>query len=778
MNSIKISDVIKIINPEYFYLKLTPNNSLRNNGTYKIANAIASLYKNVLENIKKEEIKLIEVLGRNFILGTKYSYNTGVKVSYFIYIEKKKVEFYFIVPKEYLGVIKERIGEVWSNITIDAVNSIPSFSDKAVKYQLVYQKEDALSLAIDKRNNDLLNSNLNVIDILNDGDKVGIFYNFIPISQFSWRSTYINTIKKVKNKTPVERNKFGISYLLKSAISIISILVNDIAAAFSSLNESKNEVLILENILEKINGTKISEATIKKGNNTILNTQILVICDSEDELRKQNISRSLSQSYNSIEEDNRLIAKKSKHEFNPLRHVLKGVEINKVSAGECSNFISIPGREILEKYKFIEKVETLETEVPEDLKKGVMCIGDNKFRGFEQRAYLSNDKEYKNLTLVLIGPTRAGKTTLLGNLSKDAINNNECVVVFDYIRNCELSEEIAELFPNYKVLRIDCGDFNKLQGLGYNEVGFSEDTFKRYDNAKRQTTQLLALINSVNTDDTHLTAKMDRYLISAALIVFINRGSIKDVFNVLQNNTIRWGFIEKIPKNQSDNLKEYIYNLHELDECNKEGIVIGTKEHLIVGIIDRLNKLKSNTYMELMLKKGIENNIDLSKEIQKPQLITLKMPESMFSTDNERDVYATYWLSKLWLALQVRSQITTGRDKLTKVNLIIDELYQVQNTEKYLTEKLSRLAKFGLKPIISCHYLNQIKQIREELRSANASYILISGCDKKNYLELKDELYPFELQDLLNLPRYHSMNLIKNNEGYARFITKLPKPIK
>jgi hypothetical protein len=94
-----------------------------------------------------------------------------------------------------------------------------------------------------------------------------------------------------------------------------------------------------------------------------------------------------------------------------------------------------------------------------------------------------------------------------------------------------------------------------------------------------------------------------------------------------------------------------------------------------------------------------------------------------------------------------------------------------------MRSKISQYAKFGLKPIISAHYLNQIRHIREELRSANASYMLISGCDKKNYEELKSELYPYQEEDLLKLPRYHSLNLIKNKDGYARFITKLPKPI-
>jgi hypothetical protein len=167
----------------------------------------------------------------------------------------------------------------------------------------------------------------------------------------------------------------------------------------------------------------------------------------------------------------------------------------------------------------------------------------------------------------------------------------------------------------------------------------------------------------------------------------------------------------------------------------------------------------------------------LVEELQRNQLICIKMPETMFSTDNERDIYTTYWMTKIYLALQVRSELIPDRNKQRKVNLIIDELYQVENTEQLLKQRMSRMAKFGMKPIISCHYLNQIKHIREELRSANASYMLISGCDKENYRELKSELAPFVEEDLLRLPRYHSMNLIKCNGGYGRFITKLPAPV-
>ena len=156
-------------------------------------------------------------------------------------------------------------------------------------------------------------------------------------------------------------------------------------------------------------------------------------------------------------------------------------------------------------------------------------------------------------------------------------------------------------------------------------------------------------------------------------------------------------------------------------------------------------------------------------------MINIKVPESMFSTDTEKDIYCLYWLIKIWGALQQRMMLFP--DNRVKVNLLIDEIYQVPLAQTFLKSKINQIAKKTCKPILSCHSLQQINYIRPELKSANTSYMLLSGCNKDNYRELEEELYPYTLQDLLNLKRYHSLNFIKTNDGYAKFITALPKPV-
>ena len=772
--------MLTINKPDYCFVKLRPNNSIRNNNTHLITKSIANMYSSVFRNLKITRHKTFSLFKKEITIPTKFEYDLTGKISFFVYMEKDKIEFYFIFPERVKQVFHEKISSVWHLVTIDYIDEkeLPTFSDKATKYSMEYVKEDGLSTHTNRSSNDLLNATLNVVESIEEGDKVAVFYNFIPTNQNSFKHSYRHTIEKIQKRQPVERNKTGLAYLFKVSLSIVDGILKDIGEVLAGKNEKLDDQNILTSLLDQLNGGgKVSESTERKGRTQIVESQILILSESKVKVRELSYATSIADAFEVISADNKFEKKKYSKKFNYTDTRYSTKSTNKISDEEAQNFIALPGRELIEAYSFMDKVETQETQLPKELQQGTMCIGSTTYRGHTQKAYLSDDEQFKKLMLLLIGPTRAGKSKLIANLSADAIRNKECVIIFDFIKKCELSSEIAACFPKDKVLEIACDDFEKMQGIGYNEVGYTDDTFKQYENAKRQTSNTLTLINALNDrgEGSRLSAKMERFLESACLVVYITGGSMKEVFSVLMQHRIRHEFIDKIPSKFEPFLDEYVASLGELDERDKDGEIIGTR--LQAGIIDRLNTLKRNTYMELMLKKGTENNIDLSEEMQKNQLIVIKMPQNMFTTDAEKDIFTTYWMSKIWLALQVRAD-KYDENKLTKVNLVIDEIYQVEHTEQFLKSKLSQIAKFGMKPIISCHYINQLKYMRDELRAANASYMLIAGCDKKNFDELKESLYPYTAEDLKNLKRFHSLNLIKTSDGHAQFITKLPPVLK
>ncbi|MDP4143162.1 MAG: hypothetical protein Q8936_01590 [Bacillota bacterium] len=773
MRSLKLSEYFKVVKPRYVILRLIPDTSIRNYNSTAIARTINHLSKGLMQRISRDE--------------KAWKVEAPSKCSFMIDLKKNEVNFYFLIPERYENLFREKITEVWPKVTIEVVESVAKFADESLKYQVYYKNEDPLSLNTDKRCNEPLGSILGVLDIMQEGDRVGIFYNFRPTSQKRWSNQCTATFKRAQKNEPLEKEVLTKGYFLKVLFMTIAEVIDGILEGITeAFEKEKTKINTLETAITSLlnpNQFQLSSHSTKKKESVVISTQIVVLSESADKNRMISNANSIAQSFYNLNEDNELIYNKLPAKNISYESYTLPATSNKMSVDECQNFLELPGRELLQRHKIIQKVDVLESPVPKELQTGVMCIGQVTYKGMSEKSYLSIDKEFKYLTLCLIGPTRAGKTTLIGNLSKDGIENNECTILFDFCGNCELSDEVTSSLKNKKVLNIDCSNFDMLQGLGYNEIIPSNNNpFEIYRCAKTKTSQLLTLVNSINSDESELRARMERYLEAAAVIVFIQDGPIKDAFQVLQDHILRRKYISSVPKELNENLIEYIQTLKELDEYSKAtkdnpAELVGTRLSNVQGILNRVSKLKQNTYMELMLKKDCANNINLVDEMQKPQLICIRMPEVMFSTEQEKDIYCTYWLTKIWGALQVRKWNIPKSEDRVKVNVVFDELYQVPKCQDFLRLKLSQIAKFSCKPIISCHYLGQISLIRNELKAANSSYMLIAGCDKDNFKELKEELEPYTLEDLLNLKRYHSMNLIRYEGGWTKFISKLPPPI-
>lgn len=779
IKSMKLKDYFQIQNPTYIILKITPDTSIRNYNSSNIAKSIQYMYRSITQRIRKEEKKLI--------------FEASVKCSFFIDIQKKSVQFYFIVPEKYLGLIKEKIMETWPKTTIEIITDITPFSSEALKYQLKYSKEDALSLNVNKKCNEPLNSILNVIDILEEGDRIGIFYNFMPYIQKGWRVEYQRTIDKLKNNEPIDREKLTYRYILKEGFIILINLVQDFIDIISDFfgadkkdqSQSLAEVALTSLMLE--DKKKLSNATVAKKDAVVVSTQMLVVSDSEDKKRQENNAIAVLEGYKTISEDNELIYKKmsKKNTFYMTDFKIAGVEENKLSVDECQNFLELPGRELLQQHKIIEKIDVLESEVPLQLQSGIIRAGENTYKGKNTMVYQTEDKELENTSMCICGPNRSGKSTLIANIVNDVMCNGRTVILPDFCGKCQLSDELAAVIPKDKILNIECNVWDTLQGFGYNEIVPKDDSiFELYNCAKMKAAKLKELINLVNDGESDLEGRMERYLEYAALVVFVCNGSVNDVFKVLKQHVLRHEYIEKIPVKLKETMEEYISELLEIDEWSKAtkdspAEVTGTKQGHISAILSRIHRLKQNAYIEMMLKKETDNNINLINEIQQGKLICIRMYDSMFATQQQKDIYVCYWITKVWGALQKRF-CDIDQDNLVQTVILIDELYQTKNCEKYLTMILSQMPKYRAKLVLSCHRLGQIPVIQEELKSAMCSYMFITGSNKKNFIAMKEEFEDkgYSLEDLLHLKRYHALNLLVYEEGYWAGITRLPKPIK
>ena len=149
------------------------------------------------------------------------------------------------------------------------------------------------------------------------------------------------------------------------------------------------------------------------------------------------------------------------------------------------------------------------------------------------------------------------------------------------------------------------------------------------------------------------------------------------------------------------------------------------------------------------------------------------LPQIYFGNPLSKNIAATFFVSKLWSVAQI---IGDEMDEPDRVNIAIDELYQVPMAEKIIGDNLDQARKFGHRYIFSCHSFNQLS-IAPQLKN-EGSYVFFHNIDYGDYKAFKELLDPYEYEDIKSMKQWHVLNLIKYKGGYGKFASKLPPPIK
>lgn len=761
MKSIKLSDYYKIIKPVYRYIKITTHKSIRNYNTTNIAKTVANTYKSLDKCIRRESKKLI--------------IESSFKISYVIDICKDDVEFYFIVPEYYLNQMLNKIREIWSKATVELVDNIKPLSPTASTYSLFYSKDDALSLDVDKKSNEPLNQILVVKDNMLDDDRVTLLYNFTPVN-IDWSSRYDNTMVRIKEGKSIDKmNLTSNKYIFKLICELIANLANIVLKVADDFLGVKKEHTGTSTPKEE---KQLSTQSKQKKSATIIKTQIAVISYSQEKSRQEKNAVSVCNAFNCIDGDNQLVYRKeraSKVAVN-LESPTYNIPSNYCSTDEIKNFIQLPGRNLVEEHK-IEYIKTQETIVPDELKTGTKRLGSTTYKGTTQDAYLENEYNIGNLPLVLVGAQGGGKTTFIGNNVYDAIKDGEGCVVVDIIKNCELSSAIEAITPKDKLVVLDLGTEEGIQGLGYNEIVIYEkmSAFQKLKLASLQSQQVMSFIDSISTGDP-LSSRMRRPLNAAAQVVFCQGyNSIKNVVECLENHEKRAFYVGNLKGELLEHLEDEISSLKELDDRDKTGEVIGTKASKIEHILDRVGMLREDFKMKYMYNKNLKDNINLVDCMEQGKVVLIKMREDDFPTKMIKNVMVTYWISKVWLASQIRGGLN---EKPLRSNIIIDEVFQAPTCMKTLEYILPQSRKFGTKFTFSTQYVRQLDSIADVLEASGSSYMLLKGALEDDFNHLKNKIKGYEYEDLRDMEQYSSLNLIYYSKGYSSFITKLPPPIK
>lgn len=777
---------------EYFYeteadpftiYKIVPDYNLTNSNNIALVNVFSSIYKTPRQ---------------------RFSFNKGYELPNQVYFDivfkKKQANFYISVKEEYEELIKNKMDTIWNNAEISKVDDIDKMSFKNTEVcELILKDYNFKSLSVSRGDLYPLTNMMGILKMLNEEETVRINIAIEPTKRSNWVDIAKDEYKQYESGKIVNNDGNKKDELIKLGFTGAEAIVNLYIEMRLLLLESVLGIISSDKEEDKINiNLKIdSLEEIKKANkysgltpetnykmiSEVFKVRISILSSSLDSSRAKLNMLSVANSYKDLNSDNSLVVKllSKKEQENLFNDVMENyIKPSKhciLSDKEVSKLIQLPQKDLQNEYK-IQSIDTREIDIPEQLKDGLVRIGIAEKQGKKITTYWSKDKNVMALAKVFIGPQNAGKTTAVKRTVKDCYKAGYSNIVIDFIENCQTSKEIEEVIDTKDKIILELGNKDYIPALAYNEVSNliteNMDSWDRINYANLISEQVEYLINAITDTGTgELTAPMIRYLHAASMITFIKPGAtINDVFLVLRrwdkrNEAIRYAKYSGCFEKDDD----IFYDLEELHERDKEGKIIGTRENLIIGILNRIVILQKNPFIKAMLGAEINKDDNLTKWIEEGKSIFIHIPQTKFPNQNTRDILTTFFISRIWLAVQLRENNKDAR----LCNVIFDEVHQVPTTARFLSNHITEFRRHRLGLILSCHYLKQMRELLIALKSSGASYVLIAGTEKENIETLREEILPFTIEEGMKLKPHTSINVVNYGNQYAKFITSLPK---
>ena len=729
---------------------------------------------------------------------TKKGLLEPTKFYFDIELTKNQTSFYLTIPQNLEDIVINKAKTIWDKANIHEENLASNIKEETTELaELVLKDFNFKSLSTDKGDLYPLTNIMAITKVLNDEETIRISVCFEPLKRTNWISKSHDEFKQFKRGKRVDREINKTEQLIKLGVKSAETLLNYYTEYQMLIFEAVLGTVIPDNDEEKkqiININLNNEGTILNkadGVNTHTNykrsadafmTRILILSDSKDKQRRKSAILMVSNAFKDLSGDNELIMRFCDHKY--VKEILKR---NFDGSNECilcdrevAKLIQLPQVTLQTLYN-IENIDTREVELPTETLTGKIRVADVRLNSKNKTVttYFSEDVKKVSFTNVVIGPEGCGKTTQIKRIAKECSWNGYSNILIDFVEDNKLAKEVMEGIDHEKTIILRIGDKGFIPALAYNEVSklITEDLddWMKIHYASMIAEQVEYLVNSITSTVTgELSDAMVRLLNAACRIVFVKPNStIGDVFDVLLRHDKRLKAVE-YAKNIYDKDSNLFYELDSINEYDKTGKKItGTKmtNRSLEGVLSRFTQLTKVPFLEAMLKAKIDTEQDLNKWIQEGKSVFIMVPQNLFPNPKTRDIITTYFITRIWLAAQIREDNSNAR----LCNLIFDEVHQMPNTASFIAQHVNEFRRHRLGLTISCHYLAQFRELEEAMLSKRTNYLIIQGTQKDNVKKLAEEIAPFTLEDLTKLKQHEAICSINYPSGRYNFIGSLPK---
>lgn len=744
----------EFIKPKYVILKIIPDSSVRNYRTDDLIKTIADQYKIPLERFTYKGLRIT-------------GYQVQERAAWEISIEKEKIVFYLHIPEHLKDLYIRRIGSIWDKATIEEQeNTNEVNSDLVTAYELVYKKHEIFSINTDSKENTPLKSILEASRLVRDDEKAKVFIYMDPFHQESWFHSKEEAWNKLREGERLRKRQYDLSEALFTLGKVASTVISETIFAISDfLSDGKEENVYKKTSKVDLDMIKyqldnLKPATRRKKQQNGINAGIWAICEGKDEQHRDIVAKTIANSFFDVADDNeltpKLLNKKKTKEVCKVIQTKEAPQIkitfNAMSTDEVGKLIQLPGRELQESFPEIEKLSILETQTTasELLDEKGMYLGDTVYKGHKQTVYQpSNSFDELCLPTVTIGGMGQGKTKgFLANKAVEAVKQGFGCIVIDPAKK-EIGDEIEKVLPPEKVERFNLGEM--VFSLDWSEVLHDE----------RSKAKLAGTVVSFFGIDEDTTGQTERYL--RAAVMSMKTGKVSEIINIFEN--------EKA-------LDEAINSFEHDDDLNKITLKqfkkqTGMRNQILSPIYNRLNYILSDPHLSNCIRS--DNKLDMVEIMTKKKAIIFDLPAADLDK-TATDIIVNLLSSKIDLAMRMRAKVK-GPQAEFPFFILMDEPHQYLRGSKIWESATVESRKWRVGYTWAFHYWEQIPtKLQLAIRNALPHYHLYPS-SKKTFESLREEIYPFTVEEALKLKRWHAINIIRaSGENIQPFIAKMAAP--
>lgn len=744
--------VIDVVNTEYIVLKVVPDSSVRNRRSEDIVRTIADQFRLPIDRLIRDGIRV-------------KGYRLQERVAFEIGFENGTVNFYFHVPRNLAPLLLRRIQSVWDRATVEEITEGRRIfdADKVAVFESIYRKHDMYALHTNATDNLPLASLLEAGRLLEDGERASVFTYFDPMHQLSWNYELTDAWTKLREgKVP---RKWNVSKreVLKGVLTTFTTLLSDLFASMPGNVYAKQPS---DPEAARFTIEHLSESTKKKQNQPGVRAYVWTIVQSEDASRAELIGRTLASSFSDLAGDNELEAREvtSKKRVNvimrtyetklapnaPLRH-------NKMSTAEASKFVQLPGLELQEQFAEIERIDTKQVEVADVnlLKDDGIHLGEITYKGVTQAVYHPvHDADELCLPHVGIGGMGQGKTKgLLVNYLREAARLGFGGLAIDPAKG-EIGDQLEHAvemgaLPADKFVRYNLG-----------VTPFALDFCEAmYDNRARARLANIVVHFFGVAEET--TGQTERFL--RAAVLGMQTGRLSEIMRIFENEA----YLDETIKRLQDADDEF--NLATLNEYKSYSVAMRRK--VLSPIYNRLNDILGDPFLAACMKS--ENSLDFVQILSQRKAFVF----DVLASDLDKvaiDVIVSLLSLKIDLAMRMRKKITGDEHPFF---VLIDEPHQFAKSTKIWEDAVVESRKWRVCYFWTFHYWEQIPQkLQKAIRNALPHYHLYPTTSQ-TFESLKNEIYPFTVQDALKVKRWHAINIIRTGgENAVPFVASMAPP--